>query len=119
MGKAYWLGLPGNPLAAFVTWQMFGLALVRGLTGERSGAFTRRHVVIASPIRRKPGRCEFRPATLAGIDDHGREVVSFEDATHSARVGLLPRAHGLMFLPADTDSLPAGALVEFQPFCQS
>lgn len=119
IGKAYWLGLPGNPVSAFVTWQVFGLALIRALTGEGSGAPTRRHVVTASAIRRKPGRCELRPATLAGFDAHGREIVSFEDATHSARVGLLSLADGLIFLPADAESLPAGALVEFQPFCQS
>lgn len=119
IGKAYWLGLPGNPVSAFVTWQVFGMALIRALTGERTGAPARRHVVTASEIRRKPGRCELRPATLAGFDSHGREIVSFEDATHSARVGLLSLADGLMFLPADADCLPAGALVEFQPFCQS
>jgi molybdopterin molybdotransferase len=119
VGKAHWLGLPGNPVSAFVTWQVFGMALLRALTGGGTGAPTRRHVVTAGAIRRKPGRCELRPATLAGFDAHGREVVRFEDATHSARVGLLPLADGLMFLPADVDSLPAGALVEFQPFCQS
>lgn len=119
IGKAYWLGLPGNPVSAFVTWQVFGMALIRALTGERTGAPARRHVVTASEIRRKPGRCELRPATLAGFDSHGREIVSFDDATHSARVGLLSLADGLMFLPADADCLPAGALVEFQPFCQS
>lgn len=118
IGKAHWLGLPGNPVSAFVTWQVFGLALVRALSGEGL-APTRRHVVTAGPIRRKPGRCELRPARLAGFDTHGRETVYFEDATHSARVGLLSRADGLMFLPADVESLPAGALVEFQPFCQS
>jgi len=119
IGKAYWLGLPGNPVSAFVTWQVFGMALVCALTGERTRAPTRRHVVTASEIRRKRGRCELRPATLAGFDSHGREIVSFEDAIHSARVGLLSRADGLMFLPADAECLPAGALVEFQPFCQS
>lgn len=119
IGKAYWLGLPGNPVSAFVTWQVFGMALIRALTGERTGTPTRRHVVTASEIRRKPGRCELRPATLAGFDSHGREIVNFEDATHSARVGLLSLADGLMFLPADAECLPAGALVEFQPFCQS
>ena len=119
IGKAYWIGLPGNPVSAFVTWQVFGMALLRALTGEVGGAPTRRHVVTATAIRRKPGRCELRPATLAGFDAQGREIVSFEDATHSARVGLLALADGLIFLPADADSLPAGALVEFQPFCQS
>ena len=104
---------------AFVTFQVFGTALIRSLTGEATGTPTRRHVVTATEIRRKPGRCELRPATLAGFDPHGREIAHFEDATHSARVGLLPLADGLMFLPADADNLSAGALVEFQPFCQS
>ncbi len=119
IGSAFWLGLPGNPLAAFVTWQVFGTALDRGLTGEAGGGTARRHVVIADRIRRKPGRCELRPATLAGFDGHGREVVAFEDATHSGRVGRLPMADGLMFLPAEAEDLPAGALVEFQPFCRT
>jgi len=119
IGKAHWLGLPGNPVSAFVTFQVFGTALIRSLTGEATGTPTRRHVVTATEIRRKPGRCELSPATLAGFDPHGREIAHFEDATHSARVGLLPLADGLMFLPADADNLSAGALVEFQPFCQS
>lgn len=119
IGKAYWLGLPGNPVSAFVTLQVFGTALIRALTGDGTGAPTRRNVVTGAAIHRKPGRCELRPATLAGVDAHGREVILFPDATHSARVGLLPQADGLMFLPADADSLPAGALVEFQQFCQS
>jgi len=119
IGKAHWLGLPGNPLSAYVTMQVFGMALIRALTGEVAATFARRHVVTAGAIRRKPGRCELRPATLAGFDGHGREVVQFEDATQSACVGRLPLADGLMFLPADPESLPAGALVEFQPFCRS
>ncbi|MEI4263695.1 gephyrin-like molybdotransferase Glp [Roseovarius sp. D0-M9] len=119
IGSTFWLGLPGNPLSAYVTWEVFGTALIRALSGESARAPARRHVVTFAPIRRKPGRCELRPATLAGFDSEGREVVSFEDATHSARVGGLPLADGLMFLPADADNLPAGALVEFQPFCQT
>ena len=117
IGAACWLGLPGNPLSAFVTWQVFGTALVRALAGEAGTGTPRRHVVTAAPIRRNPGRCELRPATLAGFDTQGREVVTFEEATHSGRVGRLPQADGLMFLPAETDQLPAGALVEFLPFC--
>lgn len=119
IGSTFWLGLPGNPLSAFVTWQIFGAALVRALTGEAGTGPARRRVVTAAAIHRKPGRCELRPASLAGFDIHGRDVVTFEDATHSARVGRLPLADGLMFLPAEAEEMPAGALVEFQPFCQS
>lgn len=119
IGTAHWLGLPGNPVSAFVTWQVFGQALLRGLTGQTGGALPRRHVVTAREIRRKPGRCELRPATLAGFDALGREVVQFDEATHSARVNGLALADGLMVLPAETAHLPAGALVEFQPFCEA
>jgi len=119
IGKAYWLGLPGNPVSAYVTWQVFGTALVRALTGDVASTSIRRHVVTDIVIRRKPGRCELRPAMLAGFDAHGREIIQFENATNSARVGCLPVADGLMFLPAHVESLPAGALVEFQPFCRS
>lgn len=118
VGSSYWIGLPGNPLAAFVTWQLFGKALVRNLTGQTGAGTLRRHVVTAEAIRRKPGRCELRPATLIGFDPRGREVAGFEDTTHSGRVGRLPVSDGLIFLPVECDHLPAGALVEFLPFCE-
>ena len=113
---AWWLGLPGNPLSAFVTWQLFGTAIVARLTGETERV-TRRHVVTGAAISRKPGRCELRPARCVGFDGQGREVVIFDAETHSGHVRGLPEADGLIFLPADCDFLPEGALVEFQPFC--
>ncbi|SEO17488.1 MoeA C-terminal region (domain IV) [Gemmobacter aquatilis] len=116
---AAWLGLPGNPLAAFVTWQLFGTALVRRLTGDAGQGAKRRHVVTAMTISRKAGRCELRPAIHTGLDGLGRELVAFEAETHSAHVRSLPNADGLIFLPPDCDFLPAGALVEFQPFRQT
>ncbi len=116
LGSTFWLGLPGNPLSAYVTWQVFGGALIQRLLGETARAPARRHVVITAPIQRKPGRCELRPAALTGFDAHGREVVSFAQSIHSGRVGCLPQMDGLIFLSSDTESLPAGALVEFQPF---
>jgi molybdopterin molybdotransferase len=116
---ACWLGLPGNPLSAFVTWQLFGTALVNRMTGTSGLGERRRHVVTAAAISRRAGRCEVRPAALAGFDGQGREVVTFEAETHSAFVRSLPDADGLIYLPADCDFLPAGALVEFQPFCKT
>ena len=118
VGHAVWLGLPGNPLSAFVTWQLFGTELVRRLTGQKHPNSTRRHIVAGHEIHRKAGRCELRPATLAGFDPAGREIMTFEDATHSGRVTRMPFADGLMFLPAEIEHLPQGGLVEFQPFCQ-
>jgi molybdopterin molybdotransferase len=118
IGNAAWLGLPGNPLSAFVTWQVFGTALAKALTGETGRGPARRHAVTARSLGRKPGRCEVRLATCVGFDSAGREVVTFDDAIHSGCVGGLPRADGLIFLPAEVEDLPAGALVDFQPLRQ-
>ncbi|MCF1710760.1 molybdopterin molybdotransferase MoeA [Tabrizicola sp. J26] len=112
---AWWLGLPGNPLSAFVTWQLFGTAIVARLTGTKERV-ARRHVVTGAAISRKPGRCELRPATRAGFDGQGREVVTFDAETHSGHVCGLSDTDGLILLPADCDVLPEGALVEFLPF---
>jgi molybdopterin molybdotransferase len=118
IGPTVWLGLPGNPLSAYVTWQVFGLALIRARSGMADTGPAHRHVVTSAAISRKPGRCEFRPATLAGLNGDGRELIRFADATHSGRVARLPWADGLMILPAETAHLPKGTRVAFQPFSQ-
>ncbi|WP_342456110.1 hypothetical protein [Phaeobacter gallaeciensis] len=116
VGRAVWLGLPGNPLSAFVTWQIFGSALFRSLSGAAQRPVRRRHVVLQHTLHHKPGRCELRLARLTGFDSAGREIAEFAEATHSGRVSLLPEMDGLLFIPADTEELPCGALVEFHPF---
>lgn len=116
VGGAHWLGLPGNPLSAFVTWQLFGTVLCRGLAGGATVAGIRRHVVLSRPLCHRPGRCELRLADLSGFDGVGREVVHFDDATHSGRVARLPQANGVILIPAEVETLPTGALVEFLPF---
>lgn len=116
IGTAFWLGLPGNPLSAWVTWTIFGTALVDALCGARDGSGGTRHVVTGRSIRRKTGRCEVRPARLAGFDATGREIVDFEPSVQSNRVALLPQADGVILLSAEADWLPEGALVEFRPF---
>ena len=113
---AHWLGLPGNPLSAFVTWQLLGTALCAALAGKSSGKANRRHVVLSKEFVHRPGRCEFRLARLAGFDCDGRDVVDFPDATHSGRVAQLSEMDGLLFIPADAEELPRGSLVEFQSF---
>jgi molybdopterin molybdotransferase len=110
------LGLPGNPLSAFVTWQVFGSAVCAALAGKSTGKTASRHVVLSHPLIHRPGRCEFRLARLTGFDAEGREVVDFPNATHSGRVAQLPDMDGLLFVPADAETLPRGALVEFQSF---
>ncbi|WP_224825948.1 gephyrin-like molybdotransferase Glp [Cognatishimia sp. MH4019] len=112
----YWLGLPGNPLSALVTWHLFGKALIQALTGQVAKSAPRRHVVLSCALQHKPGRCEMRLARIVGHDALGRDVADFADATHSGRVSTLPEMDGMLLVPAEADMLPEGALVEFTPF---
>lgn len=115
VGDALWLGLPGNPVAALVTWTIFGEKLFASLAGSHRGT-KRRNVVLLDPVQNRGGRCELRLARLGDFDETGREVVTCPAATHSARVAGLIDADGLILIPAETDSIPRGGLVEFLPF---
>lgn len=116
VGGAVWLGLPGNPLSAFVTWQVIGRAIHSALCGSTGPGTVTRRVVAGQRLSHKPGRLELRPARLAGEDRHGRALAHCEAATHSGRVAGLAEADGVLLLPAEAESLPAGGLVEFLPF---
>lgn len=117
--NSYWLGLPGNPVSAFVTWTVFGRHLLQQLTGETEGKMKRRHVVLTETAGHRPGRCELRPARLVGFDGMGRETVSFDESTHSARLTTIAEADGVIFIPGDSDQVAAGGLAEFLPFGDS
>lgn len=116
IGHAAWLGLPGNPGAAYVTWTLFGETIVAAITGAASTAPARRYVVLASSLSRKPGRCEIRPARLVGVDGHGRDIVDGSRDVRSSQTTELALSDGLILVPADADHLPEGALIDYLPF---
>ena len=115
LGTVFWLGLPGNPVAAFVCWKLFGTRLVARLSGQRSLNPETRRVVLTEELRRRAGRREFRPARIAGTDADGRTMVSFPDQTNSAAVTHLAAADGFAVINAGTSRVPKGGLVEFLP----
>jgi molybdopterin molybdotransferase len=117
--KAVYLGLPGNPVSAFVTWTVFGKPILNKLSGARLSSTKRRYVKSFAPIKHKLGRCEYRPASVDGIDGNGMEVIQTLPATHSARLGPLTMADGLVLIPADTETIAVGDLIEFLPFCEN
>jgi molybdopterin biosynthesis enzyme len=64
LGGAVYIGLPGNPVSAFVTWAVLGARMAEALAGIADPT-TRRQIVRAiAPLTRRPGRCEFRPVRL-------------------------------------------------------
>lgn len=119
IGNATWLGLPGNPGSAFVTWSIFGEVVLNALAGRRETLAKRQHVLLGQELSRNAGRCEIRAARIVGIDGYGRDVIACETGGNSGQVSLYAGADGLVFLPSELDQMPAGSLVEFLPFCTS
>lgn len=110
------VSLPGNPVSAFVTWVVFGAPMAARMAGLSGGGQPRRHVRTDQALRHRPGRCEYRPARIVGYGSDGLEVVSTGTRTHSAQLGPLAQADGLVLIPAEVECLSMGDLMEFLPF---
>lgn len=116
IGRAIVLGLPGNPVAAFVTWQMIALPLARHLAGAIPAPERLCYATLDRALSRAPGRTEYRPARYVGHDISGRPMLELGPSDFSARVAVLAQADGLAVLPADTAYVDAGDEVRFLPF---
>ena len=116
IGEALYVGLPGNPVAAFVCWHVIGARIAEGLAGITEGG-PRRMIVRAGFDRvRQPGRCEFLPVRLGDYDGHGIRTVEVTALDVSHRVALLAQADGLLLIPSDADRVRHDDMLEFIPF---
>jgi molybdopterin molybdotransferase len=115
IGGAVYLGLPGNPVSAFVTWRVIGARVLRRLGGFLRDAPEMRTARAGFDLTRRPGRCEFRPARIAGYDATGAQVVELLSPSFSARIALLASADGLALLPADAERIRRDDILQFMP----
>lgn len=115
LGRAVDVGLPGNPIAALIAWKDLGARMAARLAGQVDCAPGRRFVRATAAMTRRAGRCEFRPAVLAGYAADGLASVTLLAGAFSHRPALLTRADGLALIPADTDMVRPGDLMEFLP----
>ncbi|MGY6535275.1 MAG: molybdopterin molybdotransferase MoeA [Pararhodobacter sp.] len=116
LGGAVHVGLPGNPVAAFVTWSMLGAPLLRKLAGLTDALPVFQTARLSAPLIRRPGRAEFRPAGLKPAGPDGLPLVHLMAPNFAARIALLASADGLALIPAAADRLDTGALIDFLRF---
>ena len=117
VGDVAFLGLPGNPVAAMVTFMVIGRPLVLLLAGATDVESTRFPVEAGFDYKKKKGRREWARVTL---ETNGKGVpVAMKH--HSSGAGILTsmvEADGLVELPEDWESLKKGATVDFLPFSE-
>ena len=105
------LGLPGNPVAAFVCTLIFGrpaLSVMAGSGWRQAQGFT---VPAAFTKNKKPGRREYLRARLNA--DGAAEVFASEG---SGRISGLSWAEGLVELPDGAAEVTPGSPVRYLPF---
>jgi molybdopterin molybdotransferase len=115
IGQAAFLGLPGNPVAALVTFLMFGEATVAALLGmdEEQKAFITVHA--ASRYRHVQGKTEFVPARLVA-NGAGLPKIEIVGKGGSARYLPLLMADGLCMIETTQGNVEAGTMLSFLPF---
>lgn len=113
IGSTLFIGLPGNPVAAFTTWRIFGVRLAKKMSGVRQSPRALPQVVVAQDITRRPGRQEYRPARIVGKSDEGHPMVQLLDKTFSAKLSLICRADGFAVIPAGRARLSKGERLDF------
>jgi molybdopterin molybdotransferase len=104
------LGLPGNPVSAFVCAVLFLLPALRRLCGESGQALTTERALLAAPLRANDHRADHLRATLSRAADGSLLVMPFE-RQDSAMLRVLAGADALLARAPHAEALPAGAAV--------
>ena len=113
LGRAQFLGLPGNPVSVLATWLTLGRVLIDGLQGRatRPRGFARLH----ADLEKSHPRREFMRGSLR-CDDAGVQWIAPSDVTGSHRLRAAAQADALLVLAEGAQVLRAGDPVEVLTF---
>jgi molybdopterin molybdotransferase len=104
------LGLPGNPVAAMISTELFGRPALLKMQGFTDWSRPTVRARLTHPIARKDGRRHYLRVRLQETEA-GYEAALTGDQG-SGILNSLVQADGLAVIPEDRDHLPAGAEVE-------
>ncbi|MBM6583021.1 molybdopterin molybdotransferase MoeA [Microvirga sp. BT689] len=109
-----YLGLPGNPVAALVSWLLLGGAVLAALDGRRARPLSGMRLPLMHAFNRRPGRTEFAPARIVQVN--GGSAVEILGRGGSARLKPLVAADGLVSIELLHAPVADGDEVMFHPF---
>ncbi len=116
LGDAIYLGLPGNPVSVFTTFALIGSRTLRRRAGFSDSLPIRIQAQVDFNLKRRPGRIEFRPASIIGSAAEATPILSIAEAGFSARVSALAAADGFAVFPPDLTDIAPGDFCDFIPF---
>ncbi len=117
VGGAAFLGLPGNPVAAMVTFMIIGRPLVLRLSGAADITGVRYPVESGFDYKKKAGRREWVRVKLE-TNGQGRLVAMKHPSSGAGILTSMVEADGLVELAEDIEASEKGAIVDFLPFSE-
>ena len=103
-----WLGLPGNPVSALVTFELFVRPAIRRLLGHWHVFRRPVEVVLAEPLR-TAGGADFLLRAVVERDAVGAYVARLTGPQGSGMLSSMARANALLVVAAATPALEAGS----------
>lgn len=114
LGKAWFFGLPGNPVSTMITfYQLVQPALYQAM-GTQPILPLRLQAICTTPLDKTPGRLDFQRGILE-TNPQGQYSVRTTGLQSSGALSSMNQANCLIVLPADWGSVAAGTLVEVEP----
>ena len=102
-----WLGLPGNPVSALVTFELFVRPAIRKLQGNARPFRRAIPVVTAEPLSLGPPLSHFLRVTLTAAGG-GLPAARLTGSQSSGVLSSMARADALLIVPEDRPAVPAG-----------
>jgi molybdopterin molybdotransferase len=113
--NAAFIGLPGNPVAAFITFVRVVRPLIMRLSGAVAAPLVALPVRAAFPYRKKKGRREYvRVALTRAVDGVIEAIKHKQDG--AGIITSLTQTDGLVELTEDTTDIAPGDIVGFLPY---
>jgi len=107
LGNAWFFGLPGNPVAAMVTFLAFVRPALQRLMGAQPTTPAGLAAVCDDPLRKRPGRREYQRG-IARVDRDGRLRVALTGRQGSGILTSMSRANCLIVLAEERGSVEPG-----------
>jgi molybdopterin molybdotransferase len=118
IGDVLFVGLPGNPNAALVTFHQIALPAIRARAGLAPSPSQWQPAVAGFSYRKNVGRTEFVPVRVMRRDDLGRPMLEMLSRGSSASLLAMALADGIAVLPPDVGTIEAGLPLRYEPFCR-
>ena len=107
-GRSAWLfALPGNPVAALVTFYAFAREALLALGGAAPNPLVTLQAKSLAPMRKRPGRTEYQRG-IVGLGEDGQWQVQITGAQGAGILRSLSQANALVVLAHEQGSVAAG-----------